>query len=139
MTDGFRLNIQLAADTHPVGEMKLSRLLLMNDANFPWLILVPRRADVSEIMDLSIEDRLELMEEICAVGACLKDLTGALKINVGALGNMVRQLHVHVIARFAGDPAWPGPVWGKAPPRHWEPEAAGEFARLIAAHLGLES
>ncbi len=84
----------------------------MNDARFPWLILVPRRNDLSELIDLDASDRATLMEEIAAVSAVLKSRPGVDKINIGALGNIVRQLHVHVVARSVGDAAWPGPVWG---------------------------
>jgi len=108
----FALDPRLAADTLPIGDLKLSRALLMNDARYPWLILVPRRANVREIVDLAAEDRAVLIEEIAAVSAFLRALPGVDKLNVGALGNIVAQLHVHVIGRAVGDPAWPGPVWG---------------------------
>lgn len=110
--DSFHLHERLAADTTPVADWGLSRLLLMNDARYPWLILVPRRAGLVEIHDLKHAERMVLIEEISRASAGLKSATGTAKINVGALGNVVPQLHVHVVARRLVDPAWPGPVWG---------------------------
>jgi len=108
----FTLHPRLAADTAFIADEPLSRVLLMNDMRYRWLILVPRRADVTELHDLDAADRATLTEEIAAAARKLKDLTGAAKINIGALGNLVPQLHVHIVARGPGDPAWPGPVWG---------------------------
>jgi diadenosine tetraphosphate (Ap4A) HIT family hydrolase len=110
---GFALHERLSADTVFVCDWSLSRVLLMNDARYPWLILVPRRTDATELFDLSPSDRAVLMEETARASERLKVLTGAAKINVGALGNLVPQLHVHVVGRNPGDAAWPGPVWGK--------------------------
>ena len=109
--DTFHLHPQLEADTALIANWGLSRVLLMNDARFPWIILVPRRAGLSEIQDLKHAERIVLIEEINRAGAGLKAATGAKKINTAALGNMVPQLHVHVIARFENDAAWPKPVW----------------------------
>ena len=92
--------------------MALSRVLLMNDARLPWLILVPRREGLVELIDLDAADRMQLIEEATRASRFLKAHAGADKINVGALGNIVRQLHVHVVARSIGDTGWPGPVWG---------------------------
>lgn len=111
-TDGFALHPRLAADTTPVVELALSRVLLMDDARFPWLILVPRRPDLREIYDLPAADQATLWQEISRVGEVLMRETGGDKLNVAALGNQVPQLHVHVIARRTDDAAWPGPVWG---------------------------
>ena len=108
----FTLHPRLAADTAFIADEPLSRVLLMNDMRYRWLILVPRRADVIELHDLDAADRATLTEEIAAASRKLKQLTGAAKINIGALGNLVPQLHVHIVARGPGDPAWPGPVWG---------------------------
>jgi diadenosine tetraphosphate (Ap4A) HIT family hydrolase len=108
----FTLNPQLAADTVPVADWALSRVLLMNDARFPWLILVPRRAGLSELFDLKHAERMVLAEELNRASLGLKTMFKAKKINVGALGNMVPQLHIHVVARAESDAAWPGPVWG---------------------------
>ena len=108
----FALDERLARDTFVVGDMPLCRVLLMNDSRWPWLVLVPRRESVVELTDLDAADRALLVEEAAQAAAFLKAQTGALKINIGALGNVVRQLHLHVVARNVGDPAWPGPVWG---------------------------
>lgn len=112
MERGFELDPRLKADTVPVGDLALSSVLLMNDARFPWLILVPRRPDLSELTDLSAEDAARMMDEIRLATSVMLDLAKPDKVNVGALGNMVAQLHVHVVGRFRSDPAWPGPVWG---------------------------
>lgn len=109
---GFVLDPRLEADTHLVAEWPLSRVLMMDDARYPWAILVPRVAGVSEWFDLSAADQAQLSREALAAAAQMKAMFGARKINVAALGNMVAQLHVHVVARFEGDAAWPGPVWG---------------------------
>ncbi len=106
----FGLHERLAADTLPVADWPLSRVLLMNDARFPWLILVPRVPDAREIHRLPDDTRAALFDEITRATARLEEVTGADKMNVAALGNMVPQLHVHVIARFEGDAGWPGPV-----------------------------
>src|SRR5580704_3390416 len=126
---GWSLHPQLAADTVSVCDLALSRVLAMNDANFPWLILVPRRAGVSEIIDLGAEQSL-LMDEISLVSRVLKDETRCDKLNVAAIGNVVPQLHIHVVARRKDDAAWPKPVWGAVPRRDNE---AGEIERFVAA------
>ncbi|MCI4677522.1 HIT family protein [Rhodoblastus acidophilus] len=133
----FILDPRLAADTFFVGDLALCRALLMNDSRFPWLILVPRRANLSEIHELSREERGLLIEEAAFSGERLKSLTAATKINVGALGNKVSQLHLHVVARFAGDAAWPGPVWGAGTPEPYAPEAVSERTRAFSAALEL--
>jgi diadenosine tetraphosphate (Ap4A) HIT family hydrolase len=102
----------------------------MNDANYPWVILVPRRAGVVEIIDLDEAERGRLMAEIAEVSAALRELTGCAKLNVAAIGNVVPQLHVHVVARRTDDPAWPRPVWGAAPAR---PYPTGELDAFVAA------
>ncbi|MBE7248296.1 MAG: HIT domain-containing protein, partial [Actinomycetospora chiangmaiensis] len=113
MTDSdFTLDPRLAADTVEVGDLTLCRVLLMDDARFPWLILVPRRPEVSEITALSEADADSLWREVRIAARVMQALSNPDKINVGALGNVVAQLHVHVVGRFRSDPAWPGPVWG---------------------------
>jgi diadenosine tetraphosphate (Ap4A) HIT family hydrolase len=112
MSDFF-LHPRLCADTVFVADWALSRVLLMNDARYPWLVLVPRRDGATELFDLEQADRTILIEEVSRAAHGLKELSGAAKINVGALGNLVPQLHVHVVARIPGDAAWPGPVWGQ--------------------------
>jgi len=119
----FALDPRLEADTLAIGNWPLCRVLLMNDARYPWLILVPRRVGLVEIIDLGPSERTMLMEEIARASEVLRAWPGVTKINVGALGNIVGQLHVHVIGRSPSDPAWPGPVWGHSPRR---PYAAGE-------------
>ncbi len=123
----FALHPRLAADTTFVADWPLARVLLMDDARHPWLILVPRRAGATEIFDLDAADRAVLIEEISRAGEGLKNLTGAAKINVGALGNLVAQLHVHIVARNIGDAAWPGPVWGQGTTEPYAPEVRDRF------------
>ncbi len=111
----FTLHPTLARDTVEVARLPLCRVLLMKDRRFPWLILVPERKDTREIHELPPEDRSRLIEEIALAGQALVRLFSPAKLNVGALGNIVPQLHIHVVARFENDPAWPGPVWGSGP------------------------
>ena len=108
----------------------MERLLLSADANYPWLMLVPRRAGISEIIDLDEDDRALLMDEIAQAAAALKQVTQCDKLNIAAIGNVVPQLHVHIVARRRSDPAWPKPVWGVVPARIY---AASERERLIAS------
>lgn len=112
VADGFAMDARLLADTIAVAALPLSDLRLMNDARFPWLVLVPRRVGIAELIDLSDIDRASLFDEVVIVSQLLKRVTACHKLNVAALGNQVRQLHVHVIARFETDAAWPRPVWG---------------------------
>jgi len=135
--DGFVLDARLAADTVWLGESDLSCLLLMNERRYPWLILVPKRANVTEIYQLPRADQVSLLDESSLVARTLCESFDAFKINLGALGNIVRQLHVHHVARFAGDPAWPGPVWGHSPREPYTPEALSTLVpRLQASALG---
>ncbi|MCQ2005832.1 HIT domain-containing protein [Rhizobium sp. NRK18] len=108
----FELDSRLERDSILVGNLGLCQLRLMTDARWPWFVLIPQRADVSEVFELTPLDQTMLTFETNQVASALKAVTGAEKINVGALGNIVRQLHVHVLARFEGDANWPGPVWG---------------------------
>ncbi|MBA1274446.1 HIT family protein [Stutzerimonas azotifigens] len=112
----FALDPRLESDTVTLGDFPLSRLLLMNDAQYPWFILVPRREEVSELFQLSGEDQQLLWRETTQLAEVLKDTFQADKMNVATLGNMVSQLHMHVIARRKGDAAWPAPVWGRQEP-----------------------
>jgi diadenosine tetraphosphate (Ap4A) HIT family hydrolase len=132
---GFVLHPRLATDTALIADWPLSRVLLMNDARFPWLILVPRRIDSVELHDLDPLDRNELIGEISRASATLKAATAAAKINVGALGNLVPQLHVHVVARNPGDSAWPGPVWGHGVPTPYDLPARAELLARLSAEL----
>ena len=111
----FALDPRLQQDTLPIGDFPLCRLLLSNDSNYPWFILVPRRNDISEIFQLDVADQQQLWQETTALSEVLKDSFDADKLNVAALGNVVSQLHMHVIVRKREDAAWPAPVWGRHP------------------------
>lgn len=125
----FTLDSRLQQDTLIVGDFALCRLLLMNDTQFPWFILVPRRADVGEIFQLDIADQRLLWQETSELAETLKDTFAADKMNVASLGNMVSQLHMHVIVRRRDDAAWPAPVWGKLPA---QPYSAEQLAVVMA-------
>lgn len=131
----FALHPQLATDTHPVTALELCDLRLMDDANYPWLILVPRLADASELIDLDAGQRRMLTDEIDQAGHMLRDTFHPDKLNIAALGNMVPQLHVHVIARFHDDPAWPAPVWGRVDARPYSPEQLVDRINQLQAAL----
>lgn len=111
----FRLHPRLAQDTVVLGDLDLSRVLLSKDSRYPWLILVPKQADISEIHHLSEQDQLALMRESSAVSSLMEACVSPDKMNVASLGNMVPQLHLHHVARFKEDDAWPGPIWGAHP------------------------
>jgi diadenosine tetraphosphate (Ap4A) HIT family hydrolase len=112
MTKEISLDPRLVADSVAVGRLALCEVRLQNDTRFPWLVLVPRREGITELFDLPEADRAAAMEEISQCAAALRAVTQCLKINVGVLGNIVRQLHIHIVARNENDAAWPGPVWG---------------------------
>ncbi|MEL0028276.1 MAG: HIT domain-containing protein [Perlucidibaca sp.] len=131
----FSLHSRLAADTITLGDFPLCRCLLMNDAQYPWLILVPRRADLREVHELSEADQVQLLRESSWVSQRLASQLGAIKMNVANLGNVVSQLHWHIIARYEGDPAWPGPVWGKLPAVPYSDEELMETLNLLKAAL----
>lgn len=133
----WSLHPQLARDTVALGDLALSRVLAMNDANYPWLVLVPRRPDVVEIIDLDDAARAELMTEIARICAALKAQTDCDKLNVAAIGNVVPQLHVHVVARRKNDSAWPRPVWGAAPARAYAAADLEAFIAALRRSLGL--
>ncbi len=135
----FQLDPNLKADTHTIGDIGLCRLFLMDDSRFPWLICVPRRPDIAEIHQLTPLDQTVLTFEIAQVSEMLQDLTKCRKINVGALGNMVRQLHVHIVARNEDDAAWPGPVWGAGQRKSYEPAEAEAFIERFAGLLNSTS
>jgi len=134
MTD-FKLHETLAADTAEAVRWPLCRVLLMNDSRYPWLILVPQRSGKTEIHDLDTADQSLLIGEIGRASRALTGVFSPDKINVAAIGNIVPQLHVHVVARFRGDDAWPGPVWGAHPPRPYRPAEREE--RLTALRHAL--
>jgi len=130
----FALDSRLQQDTLTIGDFPLCRLLLSNDANYPWFILVPRRDDISELFQLDVADQQQLWQETTALAELLKDLFDADKLNVATLGNVVSQLHMHVIVRKRDDAAWPAPVWGKHPARPYSAEqvaAIRERLRLV--------
>jgi diadenosine tetraphosphate (Ap4A) HIT family hydrolase len=125
----FTLDPRLQQDTLLVGDFALCRLLLMNDAQFPWFILVPRREAVSEVFQLDIGDQHLLWQETTELAETLKDTFAADKMNIANLGNMVSQLHMHVIVRRRDDAAWPAPVWGKLPA---QPYSAEQLTAVMA-------
>lgn len=132
----FTLDSRLQQDTLPIGDFPLCRLLLSNDANYPWFILVPRREDISELFQLDAADQQQLWLETTALAELLKDSFDADKLNVATLGNVVSQLHMHVIVRKHDDAAWPTPVWGKHPAKPYSAEqvaAIRERLRLVLA------
>ncbi|HEX4273508.1 MAG TPA: HIT domain-containing protein [Rhizomicrobium sp.] len=130
MTD-FAVDPVIASLTVTLADWPLSRLFLYNDSRYHWGLLVPRRAGVIEMADLAAEDQAQLMREIVQLTGLVRPLPGVEKINVGNLGNMVPQLHVHVIGRFKGDPAWPGPVWGHSNPVPWPVAAEAPLAKAV--------
>ncbi len=126
----FTLHGTLAADTVEAARWPLCRVLLAKDSRYPWLILVPQRAEMTEIHRLDPADQSQLMTEITRASRALETLHTPDKINVAALGNMVPQLHIHIVARFRTDAAWPGPIWGAHPP---VPYAAAELDAALEA------
>jgi len=126
----FALHDQLQKDCTVIGDLPLSTLLLLNDANYPWFVLVPRREQMREWYELTEHDQRQLLQETNELAKYLQQKTGAKKMNIGALGNMVPQLHVHVIARFDTDAAWPAPVWGKVPAKPYAAEMLAERLAL---------
>jgi diadenosine tetraphosphate (Ap4A) HIT family hydrolase len=139
MKSPFSLHPQLAADTVPVGDLPLSRVLLANDANYPWLILVPRRAGITELIDLNAADRRQLTSETDTAARVLKSITECEKLNVAALGNVVAQLHVHVIGRRHSDKAWPKPVWGAAPAIAYDKAVRDGFITALRRALDVKT
>jgi len=130
----FSLDERLAADTHRVGDLDLSRVLLFDDVRFPWLVLVPRQPGLRDLIDLAHDDQHQLLDEVNRCAHVLHALDKPDKLNVAALGNVVAQLHVHVIARYSTDAAWPRPVWNVGERQAFEPAArANRIARLRAA------
>ena len=129
------LHPQLERDTTQLGDLPLSRVLIINDANYPWLLLVPRRAGAVELIDLDDVERAQLMSEITLASRALKEVTECDKLNVAALGNAVPQLHVHVIARRKTDKAWPKPVWGAVPPISHDGKELDRFMEAMKKKL----
>ncbi|MEW6691381.1 MAG: HIT family protein [Pseudomonadota bacterium] len=134
-TSTFELHPRLAADTVEVTRLPLCRVLLMNDANYPWLILVPQRPGIREIFELDEADQQQLMRESTFVTRVMNDLFRPDKMNIAALGNVVPQLHIHHIARYRHDPAWPAPVWGQRPAQAYAPGLASEIMTRLSTAL----
>ena len=137
MSADWSLNRQLEKDTINLGDLPLSRVLLIKDANYPWLLLVPRRADATEIIDLNEVEQGQLMTEINRVARALNEVAKPDKLNIAALGNLVPQLHIHIIARRIGDAAWPRPVWGVMPPLAHDPQEVETFIGAIRRKIWL--
>ena len=131
----FMLDPRLAADSHFIADGPLSQIRLMDDARYPWLLLVPRVADIAEWIELDGNQQRLLLAEINQAGKLVHAEPGVEKLNIGALGNVVRQFHVHLVGRHAGDPAWPGPVWGNGTALRFSP--AQRQARIEAWLLRL--
>ena len=129
MTD---IHSQLTKDCVVLGRFPLCHLLLMNDCQYPWFILVPARADIREIYQLESVDRQQLLDESCRLSEILMEVYAGDKLNVAALGNQVPQLHVHHIVRYATDVAWPAPVWGKHAPQAYSPAGVEEIRRSLS-------
>ena len=135
MNGAFVLDLRLAADTIPVCDLDLCTVRLMNDARFLWCVLVPRVAGAAELTDLSEERRTQLMKEIVRVSEAMCSIAPCDKLNTGALGNIVRQLHIHVVARVDGDAAWPGPVWGAGVARPYDESRMRTVIEALRAGL----
>jgi diadenosine tetraphosphate (Ap4A) HIT family hydrolase len=135
MADGFAPDPRLAADSHFLADGPLSQLRLMDDRRFRWLVLVPRVPGAEEWIDLGGDAQRLLLAEINLAGRLLRAWAPVQKLNIGALGNIVRQLHVHVLARDEGDAAWPGPAWGSGPAERHDPNALLALAARLRDHL----
>lgn len=131
----FELDPRLARDTELVESFGLCQLRMMKDSRWPWFMLVPQRNGLSELFELTPLDQALLTFETNMVAAALKNATGAEKINVAAIGNIVRQLHVHIVARFDGDPNWPGPIWGYGHPEAYEDTAKQSLIKSLTENL----
>ncbi|CAM3579374.1 HIT domain-containing protein [Parendozoicomonas haliclonae] len=129
---GFQLDQRLAGDCIVIGDFPLSRMLLMNDSRYPWIILVPRVPGAEEVFQLTDSDQHQLLKESSYVAEKLKDVFSADKMNVAALGNIVRQLHMHIVVRRSGDDAWPGPVWGQGERVPYSAEQAAQVQQRLA-------
>ena len=137
MPAAWSLHQQLTQDTIDIGDLPLCRVLVIKDANYPWLLLVPRREGAVEIIDLDEVEQAQLTTEVSRVARALKDITKCDKLNIAALGNVVPQLHVHVIARRRNDAAWPRPVWGVVPPLAHDAAEVQNFISAIRRKIWL--
>jgi diadenosine tetraphosphate (Ap4A) HIT family hydrolase len=131
----FQLHPQLQRDTFPIGQFALSQLVLMNDSQYPWFILVPRQPEICEIYQLNQADRWQLQQESCLLAQTLATLYQADKMNVAAIGNIVKQLHIHHVVRYQTDKAWPAPVWGKFAAVPYAAEKLAEQKQIVRAAL----
>lgn len=133
--NNFTLDERLSADTLPVADLPLCRVLLMNDARYPWVILVPRHASISEVFELSATDQEQLWREATDLGEAMKTALGGDKLNIATLGNVVSQLHVHVVIRRRTDATWPAPVWGNGSPEPYDLDGQARMRDLLLAHI----
>jgi diadenosine tetraphosphate (Ap4A) HIT family hydrolase len=133
----WSLHPQLKQDTIDIGDLPLSKVLVIKDANYPWLLLVPRRPEAKEIIDLDEVEQAQLTTEVSRAARALKEITKCDKLNIAALGNVVAQLHVHVIARRTTDAAWPRPVWGAVPPIPHDAEEVQHFISALRRKIWL--
>ena len=131
----FELHPLMVQDTYVLGDFPLSRLLLMNDASYPWFILVPRRIEIREVFELKHDDQLQLLKESSQLAKVLSGVFEADKLNIAALGNIVPQLHIHHIVRYRSDPAWPQPVWGLFPAQPYSSRALQETCANLVERL----
>lgn len=135
----LRLDERLENDSYPITELPLCQLRLMDDTRYPWLLLIPRRPGVSEVFDLDEADQQQLWREASRIGCAFKAMLGADKLNVASLGNVVPQLHVHLVLRREDDEAWPGPVWGQGEPRRHDLDSLAAMRdRVLAMVEGLD-
>lgn len=131
----FELDPRLEADTLPLADLPLCRALLMNDARYPWVVLVPRRASVSEVFELSQDEQAQLWRETIAIGAAMKEIFHGDKLNIATLGNVVSQLHMHLVVRYTDDACWPAPVWGNGSPEPYELALQGSRREQLLAQI----
>jgi len=134
MNRGFELHPRLSADTLVLGDFPLCRVLLMNERRYPWFILVPTIPDLVEITDLSNDDQCRLILEASALSRQIQAKLLVHKVNVATIGNLVSQLHLHVIGRFREDAAWPHPVWGRLTPEPYVPPEHVNFITRLELH-----
>ena len=131
----FELDPRLEADTLPLADLPLCRALLMNDARYPWVVLLPRVASVSEVFELSEEEQAQLWREATRLGAAMKEAFQGDKLNIATLGNVVSQLHIHLVVRYTDDASWPAPVWGNGTPKPYELAQQGERREQLLAQI----
>jgi diadenosine tetraphosphate (Ap4A) HIT family hydrolase len=131
----FQLHPQLDADSVTIGDFPLSRILLINDANYPWFVLVPRKVDITEIYQLTEQEQIQLTCESAFLSKRIAELFSADKINIAALGNMVPQLHIHHVVRFKSDPSWPHPIWGRITAKHYGDEEKHQLLTRLKSNL----